>query len=109
MSVAKIADLIITEDNLQAKSKNPKFSSYLTKLGLRIMDCPSLLAYFEDSKANEIGDELSVELVFRKIPDEYLQSLRDIIDYSDIQIFKFEKDSKDFTGIRFRIPASDIE
>lgn len=106
-NVLLLANILLGES--EDKEYDSKFSEYVTKLMLRIMQSTSYLTYLSDMKFGMSGEDLSVEMVFCKIPNEYVQGLVGLLGrVEDLKIYSFIRDARDFTGIKYRLPSDGV-
>jgi len=88
MNVPRFAELMERQGSIE----NDTIKVYTDRLLMRIFTVPSLLTYLEDVMIN---DEGKVELIFYRIPDEFIDQVKNIIGKSgnvDIETLVFNSE-----------------
>lgn len=87
---------------------------FVDRLLLRMMGSPALMTFLKDVRLARDGDDYVVELLFNKVPEDQLNSIRQIIsEQSDI--FEFSAEGHPYYGFKIRIspraltPTADVK
>lgn len=92
----------LEHDALDAKAK-----AFVDRLLLRIMTSPALLSFLEGTQIKKEGSDFVIELLFRKVPPEQINVIRQLI-AEENKAYTFETKGQTHYAFRIRLTPEDL-
>ena len=105
MTTDRILKFLIEEmdhDVLDSKAK-----AYVDRLLLRFMTSPALMSFLEDVHILKEGNDFLVELLFRKVPQEQIDVIKNLI-AEDNKAITFEQRGQTHYGFKIKLESDDL-
>lgn len=93
---------------VETEETDPLLKNFLDRLLLRIFDTPSLMSSLLDVNIASDEDGFKVQLDFKKIPDEIVPSLRQVVGPYNTRALAFQKDGVNHTGLEVNISREEL-
>lgn len=92
----------------QMEDLDDKAKAFVDRLLLRLMTSPALMSFLEDVQTIKKGNDFEVELLFRKVPDEQINAIKQAI-AEKTTAFTFEKKGQDYFAFKVSLKAADLQ
>jgi hypothetical protein len=84
-----------------------KVKAYVDRLLLRFMTSPALMSFLENVQILKEGNNFLVELLFRKVPQEQIDVIKQLI-AEDNQAYTFEQRGQTHYGFKIKLESDDL-
>ena len=106
MTIDQILQFLI--EDIETDRLDEKAKAYLDRLLLRIMTSPALMSFLEATQLIREGSNYTVELLFRKVPEEQIDVIKQFIAEPNTS-FSFEARGQTHFAFRVKLTPNDLE
>ncbi len=94
-------------EDTEAEKLDEKAKAYVDRLLLRLMTSPALMSFLEATQLIKEGDNYTVELLFRKVPEEQVDVIKQFIAEPNTS-FAFEQRGQTHFAFRVKLAPKDL-
>jgi hypothetical protein len=94
-------------EDTEAEKLDEKAKAYVDRLLLRLMTSPALMSFLEATQLLKEGDDYIVELLFRKVPEEQVDVIKQFIAEPSTS-FAFEQRGQTHFAFRVKLAPKDL-
>jgi hypothetical protein len=105
MTIDRAIKFLVEE--MEPSVVDSKAKAYVDRLLLRFMTSPALLSFLEDVQIVKEGNDFLVELLFRKVPQEQIDVIRQWIS-EESKAFSFERKGQTHYGFKINLKQDDL-
>lgn len=105
VDIARLAKLLVERD----EEVDPLVAAFNDRLLMRIFNSPSLLVNLVDSALRRENDSYVIELDFRRLPDDVIPQVKQLIGDGDIETIRFNDSLGQHIGFRVKFDQKRLE
>jgi hypothetical protein len=95
-------------EDLDSDRLDEKAKAYVDRLLLRLMTSPALMSFLEATQLLKEGNDYIVELLFRKVPEEQVDVIKQFIAEPNTS-FSFEQKGQTHFAFRVKLTPKDLD